>query len=125
MQNFAAKIIDGKARKFDHVTPILKELKWLTIKNQIYYDTVITVYRNLRRLCAEHIPSFPSVNTITHSNTRQRSNLYIPKVNTDSGARALSVRGPKLFNDLPQNVKESHNITTFKTRIYNHLLNNS
>ena len=25
LQNFAAKIVDGKARKYDHVTPVLKQ----------------------------------------------------------------------------------------------------
>ena len=33
LQNFAAKVVDGKARKYDHATPILKELKWLNVKD--------------------------------------------------------------------------------------------
>ena len=35
VQNFAARIIVG-LRKFDHVTPALKELKWLNVIDQLY-----------------------------------------------------------------------------------------
>ena len=31
LMNFAAKVAVGGARKFDHVTPVMKELKWMSI----------------------------------------------------------------------------------------------
>ena len=33
LQNFAAKMAEGNAQKFDHVTPILRELGWLRQHN--------------------------------------------------------------------------------------------
>ena len=43
VQNFAARIICG-ARKFDHVTPLLKKLHWLPIKSQLYFrDAVLAL----------------------------------------------------------------------------------
>ena len=125
MQNFAAKVIDGKARKFDHVTPLLNELQWLTIEKQIVFDTAVTVYKSVRGLFPDHLLSFPSVNSVTQSSTRQRNNLYIPKANTDSGARSLAVRGPKTWNSLPEHVKASNTTATFKKRLCNHLLSHS
>ena len=38
LENFAAKIAFGRARKYDHVTPILHELKWLNINCKVMYD---------------------------------------------------------------------------------------
>ena len=35
VQNFAARIITG-TRKFDHITPALKDLRWLPIKQHLY-----------------------------------------------------------------------------------------
>ena len=35
VQHFAARIV-AKKRKFDHVTPILKSLNWLPVKDQYY-----------------------------------------------------------------------------------------
>ena len=36
--NFAAKIAYGGARKYDHVTPIMKSLQWMDIENKIVFD---------------------------------------------------------------------------------------
>ena len=42
IQNFASKIITN-SRKFDHVTPLLRELNWLPVKEQLFYrDSVLT-----------------------------------------------------------------------------------
>ena len=48
-QNFAARIIFN-ARKFDHVTPLLKELHWLPIEARIKYKVLITTYKCLNDL---------------------------------------------------------------------------
>ncbi len=32
LQNFAIKVADGKARKYDHITPLFKDLQWLISK---------------------------------------------------------------------------------------------
>ena len=34
LQNFAAKVAIGGLRKYDHVTPIIKDLQWLTITDK-------------------------------------------------------------------------------------------
>jgi len=43
VQNFAARIICG-SRKFDHVTPLLKELHWLPVKSQLYLRDAVLVF---------------------------------------------------------------------------------
>ena len=43
--NFAARIIVG-LRKFDHVTPALKELKWLNVSNQLYLKDAVLVFKS-------------------------------------------------------------------------------
>ncbi len=37
LQNFTAKIVIGGTRKYDHVTPLRKELKWLTITDKCIF----------------------------------------------------------------------------------------
>ena len=42
VQNFAARII-MKSRKFDHITPLLNELHWISVKlHLLYRDAVLT-----------------------------------------------------------------------------------
>lgn len=116
LQNFAAKIVDGKAKKYDHVTPILKQLQWLNVKDQVTYDTGVTMFKYLTNLYPEHLQTFPTVGDVTGSTTRQHHHLYIPKTNTDLGARSLAVRGPKLWNSLPSVVKEANTLQSFKNK---------
>ncbi len=44
LQNFADKVVDGKAKKYDYMTPILKDLKRLTIKDQVTHDTAEAIF---------------------------------------------------------------------------------
>ena len=44
VQNFAARII-CVSRKFDHVTPLLKELHWLPIKSQLYLRDALLAFK--------------------------------------------------------------------------------
>ena len=44
MQNFAARILT-KTRKYDHITPVLKALGWLTIEEQLRLRDVTIMYK--------------------------------------------------------------------------------
>ena len=122
LQNFAAKIVDGRSRKYDHVSPILKELKWLNIQDTITFNIAASVYKLLNNQYPNYLITLPTVNNVTQSNTRQHNNLYVPKVRCDVAARALSVKGPKIWNRLPQNVRGANNIFSFKTKLKDSLL---
>jgi len=43
VQNFAARIISG-TRKFDHITPILKDLRWLPVKSKLYFRDAVLAF---------------------------------------------------------------------------------
>lgn len=45
MQNFAAKVAIGGARKYDHVSPIFIELQWLKIKQKHKFE--VCMYSNV------------------------------------------------------------------------------
>ncbi len=101
LQNFAAKVAVGGARKYDHVSPIIKKLKWLKIKEKHALNTCTTIFKTMHGSYPEWLLSFKTVNEATGSITRQNNNLYVPRTRTDSGARSLAVLGPKLWNKLP------------------------
>ena len=45
VQNLGARIVSGK-RKFDHVTPILKQLQWLPIIKQLAARDATMVFKS-------------------------------------------------------------------------------
>ena len=94
VQNSAARIVSG-TRKFDHVTPILKQLQCQKFKT-----------RSEVHLC----------------NTRNRYRLHIPLCRRAAGQRAFTFRGQKLWNSLPDEFQSITIFDVFKVKIKQHLL---
>ena len=47
VQNAAARLITN-TRKFDHITPVSRDLHWLPVRQQIVFKTALLVYKCLR-----------------------------------------------------------------------------
>ena len=121
LQNFAAKVAHGGARKYDHATPILQELGWLKIKEKHRLDICINVYKIVESHYPPWFKTFPTVQSVTNSRTRQRNKLYVPRSKTDAGVRCMEVLGPKLWNNLPADITTSATLSSFKAKVINYL----
>ena len=75
------------------------------------------MYKIVCGLYPEWYMKFLTVREKTSSTTRQLNELYVPKVRTDSGVRAITVSGPKLWNNLPSFIKNSGSLQIFKSRL--------
>ena len=122
LQNFAAKVAEGNSRKYDHVTPILKDLNWMNITEKLFYDISIMMYKMMKNEYPEWIYNFRVVGEERRRGTRQECNLIVPNPRTDMGSRSLAVRGTNCWNSLPMHVKESGNINIFKGRLKRYIL---
>ena len=72
VQNFAARIITG-TRKFDHITPTLKELRWLPVKQRLHFRDAVLMFKCMTG-CAPHYLS-------NHSKTRIEVSQRQPGIN--------------------------------------------
>ena len=45
VQKLAARLISG-IRKYDHITPLLKQLHWLPVKRRIEYKIMLLVFKS-------------------------------------------------------------------------------
>ena len=54
VQNAAAKMISG-ARKYDHVTPLLRELHWLPVKERIEFKVLLLTFKALNDMAPEYL----------------------------------------------------------------------
>ncbi len=45
LQNFAARVVVGGIKKFEHVSPVYTELKWLKIQQKHTYDICCTTFK--------------------------------------------------------------------------------
>ena len=121
IQNSLARIITNTS-KYQHSTPTLKKLHWLPIKQRIDYKLCLLTYKTLTNQQPTHLYnslSFPSHSVSTRSSDSLV--LSIPYVRSSLGKRAFSVIGPRLWNSLPSDTRNSNSLPTFCSRLKTHL----
>ena len=121
IQNTLARVVTNTS-KFEHITPILKKLHWLPIKQRIDYKLCLLTYKTLQIQQPTYLYnslSFPSHSLSTRSS--DSSVLSIPYVRTSLGKRAFSVIAPRLWNSLPPDTRNSLSVSTFRSKLKTHL----
>ena len=68
------------AKKFDHITPLLKGLRWQPIRQQLYFRFAVLVFKCMTRCAPEYLTSkLVRRSTVSTRNTRNSQLLnYIP-----------------------------------------------
>ena len=122
MQNFAARIVLD-LKKFDHISQGIKSLSWLTVKERLFFNDAVMVFKCVNDLVLEYLAktSVPS-SRIRSRVTRSCNLLHIPRCRLSSGQRALRYRGCKLWNNLPNDRQVAENVSVFRRRLLNALL---
>ena len=123
VQNAAARIVT-KSRKYDHITPVLKSLHWLPIRQRIDFKVMTICFKCLHGLAPQYLSELVS--------------WYVPRRSLRSGAKFLmdeslvsgkerfSARSfknysPKRWNKLSEAVRSCQTLDTFKSKLKTHL----
>ena len=124
---FAARMI----LKADFMTPseqLFKELNWLPFPKRVQYHTCLMVYKSITGQAPEYISSMLTY-VSEHHERQTRSTvldlLHIPRSHSAYFDRAFSVQGPKLWNSLPADIRNSTSINRFKRELKRYLLYNN
>ena len=122
LQNFAGKVAVGGARRTDHASPIIERLKWLPMEKKYIYEVSMFIYKVKVQEVPEWLFEFPTANDVrgTAVVTRQNNKLFIPRTRTNNGARSLYVEGPRLWNALPDGIRNCQTISTFSKELYHY-----
>ena len=122
VQNCAARLIMCK-NKYDHVSPLLKELHWLPLSQRIIYKTVLITFKALNGLAPAYITSLLD----RHKPSRQLRSVdkgflvISPSKSKTYGDRAYSVCAPILWNSLPEHLRLSESLNNFKRDLKTYL----
>ena len=126
IHNTAARILT-LSKKFDHITPTLRDLHWLPVKNRIIFKILLLTFRCLHGTAPAYLsgllhPYLP-VRSLRSSNSLL---LKVQKTRTKSyGDRAFQNSAPKLWNSLPISIRQCETLTSFKSDLKNHLFKES
>ena len=113
VHNFAFRIIT-KTKKFEHITPALREIKRLPVSEHIHYRDNVMTFRCMKGLAPTYLSgSFRRRKSIHHYNTRISESLDIPPSKTKSGQRCFLHRVVNIWNNLDKDFKQL-SLTSFK-----------
>ena len=106
VQNACARLVYCQP-KFTSITPLLRELHWLPIRQRISFKILLIVYKSLSGQAPIYITELLQLKVQSHSHSLRSSRdtllLQIPHVKTKItlGDRAFAIAAPKLWNSLP------------------------
>ncbi|CAB4041326.1 Hypothetical predicted protein [Paramuricea clavata] len=122
IQNFACKIITG-SKKYDHVSPLLQNLEWLTVDKLLYFRDAVMTFKCMNNLAPKYLcDMFEKRSCIHNRSTRNCNSIQIPLFKTASGQRSFAFRGASIWNNLDTELKKCTSLKTFKSQLKEHLL---
>ena len=115
----------NRTRKYDHIRPVRSSLHWLPIKHRIDFKILLITYKALNGLAPQYLNELLLHYTPLRPLRSQNSgNLIIPRISkSTAGGRSFSYLVPKLWNNLPNIVREADTLLQFKSRLKTHLFN--
>ena len=125
VQNTLARVIVRQG-KFDHITPVLKELHWLPIENRVTFKLATLTYSiksmgqpvYLRDLLSDYEPV-----RILRSSSRRL--LAVNVADTVLATRGFRHSAVAVWNSLPDNIRHAANTDIFKRNLKTHLFNSA
>ena len=121
VMNAAARLIFS-ARKYDHVTPLLRELHWLRVPERITFRLAVYAYRCQHGLAPSYLADDIRRVADVESRRRLRSAstaqlLVPPTVHSTIGDRAFPVAATRAWNSLSPHVTSSPSLPVFRSRL--------
>jgi len=122
IQNIAARILTG-TKKFDHITPVLKDLHWLPIEQRIRFKLLLLTFKGIHGMAPEYIKDLlVSYNPSRALRSSDSHRLVVPSSRLKGyGDRSFAVAAPRLWNALPEKLRKTDSLSSFKRLLKTHL----
>ena len=127
VQNAAARLVSN-TRRFEHITPVLRELHWLPVSFRITFKILLLTFKSLHGLSPVYLHDLIAVRNESRYHLRSGNNgpfLEYPKGKMLStlGERSFSMAAPKLWNTLPYHIRSEQRLASFKCKVKTFLFN--
>jgi len=124
--NAAARLIFSSSR-FDHITPLLRQLHWLKASEQTAFKCAILVYKCLHGSAPSYLVDERC--QVADVEARQRlhsvssSSLIAGRTRLSTiGDQAFPVAAARIWNGLPQHVTSAPSLLVFRSCLKTYLL---
>jgi len=126
VQNAAARLIFEES-KYCHVTPLLKSLHWLPVKYKIIFKVLLITFKAIHGLAPVYVSELISIRDVSLSRycLRLTNSLMLNhsalKSSKTLGDRLFVKVVPKLWNELPSDIRDLNSINKVKIAIKTYL----
>ena len=119
IQHSAARLICGLS-KYDHITSTLIDLHWLPISFRIDFKIAATPFKAIHGLAPGYISDQLVYLSPGRTLRSARNELLLRVPNSKlptAGERTFRANAPRIWNKLPQNIRLSKDLNTFKRNL--------
>ena len=107
----------------DQITLVLRDLRWLPVEQRIVFKILLLTYKCMHDMTPIYLkdllrPYIPKRNLRSASMNLLDHEPYNLK---GYGYRAFSVSAPRLWNSLPDHIRNSQSVEIFKSRVKTYL----
>ncbi len=122
VQNSTARMIT-RTQKFEHITPILKDLHWLPVAQCISFKILLFTYKCVNNLAPSYLCDLLQIYKPLRSlRSADKYLLCVPATNLVTyGDRSFSKAAPILWNNLPLHIRTSSSVDSFKRNLKSYL----
>ena len=118
IQNIVARIITGHGR-CEHITLVLKSLRWLPVKQRIKFKTLALVYKAVNNLAPVYLQELLHPHAPCRWLRSSENNLFTRSSVIQQCA--FSAAGPRLWNSLPLSLRSAPRISVLKSQLKTYL----
>ena len=125
LQNKAARAVTGNFDFNSSVSDMIKQLGWMNITKRFNYFMLILIYKCLNGQAPSNLSDKLCFVNDTHcyiTRSVMNENLAVPFSKGALFHRSFSYNGPKLWNDLPRDIRRNKSIFSFKKQLKEYLM---
>ena len=108
----------------DHTNHYFLSNRVLKLKDQHLFQLAVYIFKTLKFNYDQSLFNSLNYQHQHHSHvTRNRYQLTIPRFRASTSQNHIAYTGSKVWNSLPESIKELHSLKQFKNNLRVHLLN--
>ena len=117
IQNHAARLILHQGRSC-HASPLLYELHWIPVKYRIHYKILLVVYKCIHGIAPQYLVGLlRRYKPLEKLRSSRQLLLEEMRPKREYGRRAFASVGPQLWNQLPEDLRNSVSLQIFKAKL--------
>jgi len=122
VQNALARVVVPSVKRNHHITPTLKMLHWLPIRQRILFKIASLTYKSLHSSQPTYLLELITPHTPTRNlRSADKHLLTIPHIPSANGRRSFSFASPTIWNSLPCSLRASSSLSLFLSGLKTHL----